>query len=128
MKNNKFPLFQNNPDLQNIDNWDEWLTKTEAQLKKLGYYKYTEVGNHEEDFTYWKTLYTKSKKKVHLGVFFFDFRNTQFPRIGVQFRVYINSVHLDDVANCRLEINEDMPLKKVEKLAKKFYKFVEYAK
>lgn len=119
MKDKNFPLFQNNPDFQKSDSWDEWLTKTEAQLKELGYSKYTGVGNHEEDFTYWKTLQTKSKEKVHLGLFFFDFRNTQFPRIGVQFRVY-----LIDMPDCRLEINEEMPLKKVEKMAKKFYKFV----
>ena len=97
------------------NSWDEWLEKTEASLKELGYRKYKqEVKN--EDFAYWKAF-----EGYQVGIFFYDFRKYQNQfnvpeRIGVQFECMFTDID----TRIDLSVSKDISLEQFEIMAKTF--------
>ena len=95
--------------------WDEWLEKTEASLKELGYRKYKQDVKHE-DFAYWKAF-----EGYQVGIFFYDFRKYQNQfnvpeRIGVQFECMFRDID----ARIDLSVSKDITLEQFEIMAKTF--------
>lgn len=95
--------------------WDEWLEKTEASLKEIGYRKYKQDVKNE-DFAYWKEF-----EGYQVGVFFYDFRKYQNQfnvpeRIGVQFECMFTDID----ARIDLSVSKDITLEQFEIMAKTF--------
>lgn len=107
--------------IDGIIDWDKWLEKYEANLKKSGYNKYIQNMNNE-DFGYWKT-FKKGKDKIYLvGVLFYDFR--KYPK----YSAFLNKI--DVMHKCMLlpdnridmKVSKNIDLPKFEEMSKIFYK------
>jgi hypothetical protein len=101
--------------------WDEWLEKTEASLKELGYWKYNQNFKNE-DFAYWKSFDINENKAYQVGLFFYDFRKYQnqfniAERIGVQFEC----MFIDIDGRIDLTVSKNITLEQFEIMAQTFY-------
>lgn len=95
----------------NVTSLNEWLKKTEAKLKELGYDRLK--GHHkDENFGYWKTF----EDKYQIAILFYDFREYG-GNIGTQFECLLcgdNGRHDFSVSNRNID------LEKFESMAKAF--------
>jgi len=112
-KKQKFSLIN----LNNITDWDKWLTELDEYAKNSGYRKYNQ-NLKREDFAYWKTF----DEKYQVGLFVYDFRNFRdrdpnANRIGIQFECMF--VNID--SRIDLTVSKEIELEEFEKMAKDFY-------
>lgn len=115
---NKPNLFSENKEIQD---WDEWLSATEAKLKESGYGRY--VQNHKnEDFAYWKTMKNGEEVTHQIGILFYDSRKYKdvdpfSDKIGIQFETMFCRIdHRIDMC-----VSKDITLAEYEEMSEHFY-------
>ena len=96
--------------------WDEWLEKTEASLKELGYIKYKQNYKHE-DFAYWKKL-----NGYQIGLLFYDFRkNKELDPMCDVISMQYECMLIDIEDRIDLTVSKNITLDEFEEMAKIFY-------
>jgi hypothetical protein len=107
--------------MEEINDWDKWLSDKEEDFKSKGYRKYFQNWERE-DFAYWKPFYNGETKLFQVGILFYDFRkylhsDPNANRIGTTYKCHL----LSENSRIDLTVCKDITLDEFEVMAKTFY-------